>query len=106
MTPEALYWSPKFLHERYQKPVLLSEIGTACHDWVQLDGRVHDPNRIDFMKRYLRELHRSIQDGAEVMGYMYWSVLDNFEWADGYDKRFGLVHVDYQTQERTIKDSG
>ena len=78
----------------------------ACHDWVQLDGRVHDPNRIDFMKRYLRELHRSIQDGAEVMGYMYWSVLDNFEWADGYDKRFGLVHVDYQTQERTIKDSG
>ena len=106
VTPEALYWSPKFLHERYQKPVLLSEKGMACHDWVQLDGRVHDPNRIDFMKRYLRELHRSIQDGAEVMGYMYWSVLDNFEWADGYDKRFGLVHVDYQTQERTIKDSG
>ena len=106
VTPEALYWSPKFLHERYQKPVLLSENGMACHDWVQLDGRVHDPNRIDFMKRYLRELHRSIQDGAEVMGYMYWSVLDNFEWADGYDKRFGLVHVDYQTQERTIKDSG
>ena len=106
VTPEALYWSPKFLYERYQKPVLLSENGMACHDWVQLDGRVHDPNRIDFMKRYLRELHRSIQDGAEVMGYMYWSVLDNFEWADGYDKRFGLVHVDYQTQERTIKDSG
>ncbi len=106
VTPEVLYWSPLFLYERYQKPVLLSENGMASHDWVQLDGKVHDPQRIDFMKRYLRELHRSIEDGAQVMGYMYWSVMDNFEWADGYDKRFGLVHVDYQTQKRTIKDSG
>ncbi len=47
-----------------------------------------------------------MQDGTEVMGYMYWSIMDNFEWADGYDKRFGLVYVDYRTQERTIKDSG
>lgn len=106
VTPEVLYWSPLFLYERYQKPVLLSENGMASHDWVQLDGKVHDPQRIDFMKRYLRELYRSIKDGAQVMGYMYWSVMDNFEWADGYDKRFGLVHVDYQTQKRTIKDSG
>jgi len=58
------------------------------------------------MKRYLQELHRAMQDGTEVMGYMYWSIMDNFEWADGYDKRFGLVYVDYRTQERTIKDSG
>ena len=106
MTPEVLYWSPLFLYERYQKPVLLSENGMASHDWVQLDGKVHDPQRIDFMKRYLRELHRSMEDGAQVMGYMYWSIMDNFEWADGYDKRFGLVHVDYQTQKRTVKDSG
>ena len=106
VTPEVLYWSPLFLYERYQKPILLSENGMASHDWVQLDGKVHDPQRIDFKKRYLRELYRSMQDGAKVMGYMYWSVMDNFEWADGYDKRFGLVHVDYQTQKRTIKDSG
>lgn len=78
----------------------------ASHDWVQLDGKVHDPQRIDYMKRYLRELYRATQDGIDVMGYMYWSVMDNFEWADGYDKRFGLVHVDYCTQKRTIKDSG
>ncbi len=106
VTPEALYWSPKFLFERYGKPVLLSENGMASHDWVQLDGQVHDPQRIDFMKRYLRELCRAVADGTEVMGYLYWSILDNFEWADGYDKRFGLVHVDYQTQKRTVKDSG
>ena len=106
VTPEALYWGPKFLFERYGKPILISENGMASHDWVQLDGKVHDPGRIDYMKRYLRELHRAMQDGTEVMGYMYWSIMDNFEWADGYDKRFGLVYVDYQTQERTIKDSG
>lgn len=106
VTPEALYWGPKFLYERYGKPILISENGMAGHDWVQLDGKVHDPARIDYMKRYLRELHRAIEDGTDVMGYLYWSIMDNFEWADGYDKRFGLVHVDYQTQERTIKDSG
>ena len=106
VTPEALYWGPKFLYERYGKPILISENGMAGHDWVQLDGKVHDPARIDYMKRYLRELHRAIEDGTDVMGYLYWSIMDNFEWADGYDKRFGLVYVDYQTQERTIKDSG
>ena len=106
VTPEALYWGPKFLYERYRKPILITENGMASHDWVQLDGKVHDPQRIDYMKRYLRELYRATQDGIDVMGYMYWSVMDNFEWADGYDKRFGLVHVDYCTQKRTIKDSG
>lgn len=106
VTPEALYWSPKFLYERYKKPILLSENGMAGHDWVHLDGKVHDAHRIDYMKRYLRALCKAASDGAEIMGYMYWSIMDNFEWADGYDKRFGLVHVDYITQKRTIKDSG
>jgi beta-glucosidase len=86
--------------------VLISENGMAGHDWVHLDGKVHDPQRIDYMKRYLRALCRSGADGTEIMGYLYWSILDNFEWADGYDKRFGLIHVDYRTQKRTIKDSG
>lgn len=106
VTPEALYWSPKFLYQRYGKPILISENGMACHDWIQLDGKVHDPQRIDFMKRYLRALCQAAEDGADIMGYMYWSILDNYEWADGYDKRFGLVYVDYRTQERTLKDSG
>ena len=106
VTPEALYWSPLFLHERYGVPILISENGMAGHDWVHLDGAVHDPQRIDFLKRYLRALCKAGEDGAELMGYLYWSILDNFEWADGYDKRFGLIHVDYQTQKRTVKDSG
>ena len=76
VTPEALYWGPKFLFERYGKPILISENGMASHDWVQLDGKVHDPGRIDYMKRYLRELHRAMQDGTEVMGYMYWSIME------------------------------
>lgn len=106
ITPESLYWSPKFIYERYGKPVLICENGMAGHDWIHLDGKVHDAHRIDYMKRYLRELCRASDEGAEIMGYLYWSVMDNFEWADGYDKRFGLVHVDYVTQKRTIKDSG
>ncbi len=106
VTPEALYWSPLFLHERYGVPILISENGMAGHDWVHLEGAVHDPQRIDFLKRYLRALCKAGEDGAELMGYLYWSILDNFEWADGYDKRFGLIHVDYQTQKRTVKDSG
>ena len=77
----------------------------SCHDVVSLDGQVHDPNRIDYMHRYLRELRRAAEDGVDVRGYFAWSLMDNFEWARGYNERFGLVHVDYQTQKRTIKDS-
>ena len=103
---DCLYWSAKFLFERYKLPILITENGMACHDRVFLDGKVHDPNRIDFLTRYLRGVKKAIDSGIDIIGYMYWSVMDNFEWADGYDKRFGLIYVDYQTQERTIKDSG
>ena len=70
-----------------------------------LDGQVHDPQRIDFTARYLRELRRAIADGTPVRGYFHWSLLDNFEWAQGYKDRFGMVFVDYPTQKRTLKDS-
>jgi len=103
---DCLYWSCKFLYDRYKLPILITENGTACHDRIFLDGKVHDPNRIDFLTRYLRSLKKASESGIDIIGYMYWSVMDNFEWADGYDKRFGLIYVDYQTQERTIKDSG
>jgi len=106
VSPQLMYWAPKFFYERYGLPVLVTENGLACTDWVHLDGKVHDPDRIDFMARYLKEFMKASEDGVEVMGYMYWSIMDNLEWADGYDPRFGLIYVDYQTQKRTIKDSG
>jgi beta-glucosidase len=67
---------------------------------------VHDEPRIDYLRTHLQVLHDAIQDGVDVRGYYHWSLLDNFEWALGYEPRFGLVHVDYATQERTVKDSG
>lgn len=101
-----LYWAPKFMHERYGLPILISENGFADNDFVCLDGKVHDPLRTDFMYRYLRELKKVIQDGVPVIGYQHWSVMDNFEWAEGFDARFGLIYVDYSSGKRTIKDSG
>jgi len=105
VTPEALYWAVRFCHRRYGKPIVVTENGLSCMDWVALDGRVHDPQRIDFTQRYLRKLARAIDDGVDVRGYFHWSILDNFEWNEGYKHRFGLVHVDFQTLKRTMKDS-
>lgn len=105
ITPEALRFGPRFLYERYKTPIYITENGLSCRDWVSLDGKVHDPGRIDFTSRYLKQLSRALADGADVRGYFHWSVMDNFEWAAGYRERFGLIHVDYQTQERTPKDS-
>ena len=106
VTPEGIYWAIKFLYEKYRKPLVISENGIPCHDWVSTDGKVHDPNRIDFVKRYLRNVDRANQEGIPVKGYFYWSATDNFEWTLGFAPRFGLVYVDYETQERIIKDSG
>ena len=105
VVPEALRWSPFFVHERYKLPIYITENGLASMDWVSRDGKVHDANRIDFTARYLEQLNLAIQDGADVRGYFHWSILDNFEWGAGFSKRFGLVHVDYETLKRTVKDS-
>jgi beta-glucosidase len=105
MEPLSLYWGPRFLAERYRLPVMVTENGISCMDWVHTDGRVHDPQRIDFTKRYLRELGRAIRDGVDVRGYFHWTIMDNFEWAEGHKHRFGLIHVDFQNQKRTLKDS-
>ncbi len=104
-TPEALYWGPKFLSELYKLPIVVTENGVSTADQVAHDGRVHDNNRIDFMIGYLLQLRRALRDGIDVRGYFSWSLLDNFEWQEGYKHRFGLIHVDYVTQARTIKDS-
>ncbi|MCB1070723.1 MAG: beta-glucosidase [Kiritimatiellae bacterium] len=106
VTPDALRWGSKFLYERYRVPVVITENGLALNDWVSLDGKVHDPLRIDFLTRYLQGLEQSIREGIEVLGYFHWSIMDNFEWAEGNAARFGLIHVNYVTQQRTIKDSG
>lgn len=103
--PATLRWVPRFMWERYKLPILIAENGLALPDWVSLDGKVHDPGRIDYTWRYLLELEKAIDDGAEIMGYFHWSFLDNFEWSEGYKERFGLVHVDFETQKRTPKDS-
>ena len=105
MTPEALYWGPRFYHERYGAAVVITENGLSNPDWAELDGAVRDPARIDFLARYLRELRRGVADGVPVRGYFHWSLLDNFEWAEGYSQRFGLIHVDFPTGRRTPKQS-
>lgn len=105
IAPAAPYWAARFQTERYKLPVVFTENGYCNTDFVHLDGKVHDPQRIDFMARYLTEIRRAIGEGIPIEGYFYWSILDNFEWAEGYKDRFGLVHVDYQTQKRTPKDS-
>ncbi len=103
VAPESLGWGARFLWERYKLPVVITENGMCNLDWVDMHGQVLDPQRIDYTRRYLLELQRAIHDGADVRGYFHWSVLDNFEWAEGYRERFGLVHVDYTTLKRTPK---
>ena len=103
--PQALYWGPRFLYERYKLPVYVTENGLAAMDWVHVDGRVHDPGRIDYVSRHLIALRQAIRDGVDVRGFFHWSIMDNFEWELGYQKRFGLVYVDYRTLERIPKDS-
>lgn len=105
VTPEALYWGPRFLYERYGLPIAVTENGLGGCDWVSSDGAVHDPQRIDFTRKYLLAYRRAIEDGTRALGYFHWSIMDNFEWAFGYKRRFGLVYVDFKSGKRIPKDS-
>jgi beta-glucosidase len=105
VTPSIMRLVPSWLYERYKLPVVIAENGVSLPDWVAADGQVHDPQRIDFARAYLRELAAAIAAGVPVQAYFHWSLLDNFEWAHGYKQRFGLVHVDFATQKRTPKGS-
>ncbi len=87
-------------------PLYITENGAAYDDAPDASGRVADQRRIDYLQAHLQAISNAIEQGAPVKGYYQWSLMDNFEWALGYDKRFGIVHVDFQTQKRTIKDSG
>jgi len=93
------------ISREYLPPTIyITENGMANAD-VLVDGRVPDAARIEYLRRHLHAVARAIELGADVAGYLYWSLLDNFEWDSGYAKRFGLFHVDYATQARTAKDS-
>lgn len=105
VTPETLYYTPKFLYERYRLPLVITENGLSAMDWVCLDGKVHDVMRIDFMHRYLQCLKRAVEEGIDIRGYFAWSLMDNMEWNNGYTERFGLIYVDFETRQRILKDS-
>ena len=91
----------------YNRPVIeITESGCSYNDGPDASGAIHDSRRIEYHREYLAALGRSISDGADVRGYHAWSLLDNFEWAEGFSQRFGLIYVDFKTQKRTIKDSG
>ncbi|WP_406858835.1 GH1 family beta-glucosidase [Streptomyces sp. HUAS MG47] len=95
------------LTEEYgARRLYVTENGSAFPDTVGPDGHVHDPDRARYLEQHIAACARALRKGAPLAGYYAWSLLDNFEWAYGYDKRFGLVHVDYATQQRTVKTSG
>lgn len=106
VTPEGIYDTISYVYQKYSpKEIVVTENGAACNDWVSSDGRVRDTNRTEFLKLYLAQIHRAIQDGIPVTGYYVWCFCDNFEWAWGLSRRFGMVYVDYGTQKRIPKDS-
>jgi len=96
------------LRDRYGAalpPVLITENGCSTNDAVDADGRIRDPERISFIEGHLGALRDAMDAGVDVRGYLTWSLMDNFEWAEEFTQRFGLVRVDFETLERTPKDS-
>lgn len=107
ITPKAIYSSLKFSKEFFGDiPIYITENGMAGKDIETRNGEVLDIDRIEFLRQHLEQVARALQEGINVKGYFVWSLLDNFEWAEGYDKRFGLVRVNFWSQKRTIKLSG
>jgi beta-glucosidase len=103
--PRGLYDIVQRVSKDYKLPIEITENGCSYGDYPDANGRVADKRRIDYYREHLRELARAIHDGADVRGYHAWSILDNFEWAEGYTQRFGLVYIDFPTQRRYMKDS-
>ena len=105
--PEALYEAVRWVSNRYPvKKTYIAENGAAYKDTVTEDGEIHDSRRIEFLRRYIDQVHRAVEDGFPVKGYFLWTLMDNFEWCFGFSKRFGAVYVDYDNDnERIPKDS-
>lgn len=107
ITPKGIYWLLKHASEHFDGiPIYITENGMAAHDEVTSDGEILDFGRLEYYRQHLAMVSLAMQEGVCVKGYFAWSLMDNFEWAQGYTKRFGLVHVDYTTQKRTPKLSG
>ncbi len=104
--PRGLYEIVMRISKDYKRPLEITENGCAYGDAPGKNGVVSDTRRIAYYRSYLRELAQAIKEGADVRGYHAWSLLDNFEWAEGYTQRFGIVYVDFKTQKRTVKESG
>jgi beta-glucosidase len=102
--PEGIYWGPKLVHEVWKvKEMYITENGASSSDHLTPEGKVYDTDRVMFLRNYLTQLQRGVSEGVPVKGYFLWSLLDNYEWADGYEKRFGIIYVDFATQQRTPK---
>jgi beta-glucosidase len=87
-------------------PIYITENGAAFPDEISSDGKVHDPRRLSYLQEHLTAVSQAMSEGVDIKGYFVWSLLDNFEWARGYSKRFGITYIDYPTQRRILKDSG
>jgi beta-glucosidase len=104
LRPEALYWGPRQVAQIWNiREIYITENGTSSTDVLTADGHVYDTDRVMYLRNYLISLRRAVSDGIPVRGYFLWSLLDNFEWADGYNLRFGLYYVDFSTQKRYPK---
>ena len=104
--PQAFTELLQSLNERYDLPLIyITENGAAINDKI-VDNEVVDQDRIDYYQEHLLAVNDAIESGVNIQGYFAWSLMDNFEWAEGYLKRFGIVYVDYESQIRTIKNSG
>ncbi|MCA6105640.1 GH1 family beta-glucosidase [Bradyrhizobium cenepequi] len=102
--PEAMYWAPRHAAKLWDlRSIYITENGTSATDEPAADGNVHDLDRVMYLRNYLQQLQRATSQGVPVAGYFLWSLIDNFEWADGYQKRFGIYRVDFRTQRRTPK---
>ena len=102
--PEAIYWVPRLVAKLWDvKSIYITENGTSGSDQPAADGTVYDLDRVMYLRNYLGQLQRATSEGVPVNGYFLWSLMDNFEWADGYEQRFGLYHVDFDTKRRTPK---
>ena len=102
--PEALYWAPRQVQQLWKiQELYITENGCSSADELTADGHVLDTDRVMYLRNYMTQLHRAVSEGLPVKGYFLWSLLDNYEWADGYEKRFGITYVDFKTQKRTPK---
>lgn len=100
--PQITYWMPRLLHELWHMPTIISENG-CCSTDVLVNGEVYDTDRVMYVREHLLQAQRATAERIPLKGYLVWSLLDNFEWSEGFAKRYGIVHVDFQTQKRTLK---